>query len=133
MVMPELELAALSAALLFTAAIIWIFSKWRHRQKVAVRKIAPPKPKSYAAVGIRPNARACSAVRVLYGKRFLANDAPAVPVIGCRIRPCPCRYIHYADRRAEDRRAQFGIGESVHRAAGTERRRTERRRFAVSV
>ncbi len=128
-----LGLAALSAALLVAAALIFLLQKWRHRKRQMARRHAHLKPKSYAAVGIRPHARACIAVRTYYKKRFLAEEAPAIPVAGCTVRPCPCRYIHYVDRRVEDRRSTFGIIDRWHDTAGTERRRGDRRHAPASV
>lgn len=85
--------------------------------------------KAYPAVGIRYNLLACRAVQKYYDQRFLARDAPTLPVPGCTVRPCPCRYVHYSDRRAgEERRAQYGIHRSMNTNLSSERRRSNERR-----
>lgn len=119
--------------LLVVAAIIFLVQKRPHHQPAVVHRVASPKPKNqstaknYSAVGIRPHLLACKAVQEYYGKRFLVGHAPMVPVAGCTIRSCPCRYEHFADRRTDDdRRAEFGI-RNARNIAGTERRRNDRR------
>ena len=46
----------------------------------------------------------CTPVAPLVGQRFLAEDAPRIPVEGCTNPDCRCRYVHYRDRRTESRR-----------------------------
>jgi hypothetical protein len=36
--------------------------------------------------------------------RFLSGEAPPLPLPGCTAPRCLCRYAHYEDRRARDRR-----------------------------
>lgn len=70
----------------------------------------------------------CGLVAQLSGRRFLSADAPLLPLPGCVVRPCRCRYVHHADRRAEDRRFPFGVRQGAPAATHTERRRGERRK-----
>jgi hypothetical protein len=85
----------------------------------------------YHAVAIRIQPYACDAARQLEGRRFLASDAPRLPLPDCDRDRCDCRFQHYADRRSHrDRRSPFGSGGT---ASGTgtfeqERRRTDGRR-----
>ena len=59
----------------------------------------------WSAVRIAPDNEACPKVMALRDKRFLARDAPALPLKGCtRSGACNCSYRHYADRRAGPRR-----------------------------
>ncbi len=47
----------------------------------------------------------CEAVNALANIRYLADDAPMLPVAGCSNRAdCRCRYQHFDDRRTEARR-----------------------------
>ena len=47
----------------------------------------------------------CEAVEALANVRYLADEAPMLPVAGCDCRPdCRCRYQHFDDRRTEARR-----------------------------
>jgi len=47
----------------------------------------------------------CAAVDALTNVRYLADEAPMLPVPGCECRPdCRCKYQHFDDRRTEARR-----------------------------
>ena len=82
----------------------------------------------WSAVRIAPDGEACAKARALNNKRFLARDAPALPLKGCtRSVACNCTYRHYVDRRAGARReAGPSAGRSVR--APVERRATRGRR-----
>lgn len=114
------ELLTLSVALILAAVVVMRFQR-------ATRTQADSQLKSFRAVGIRTATGACSAVRNYGGKRFLGKEAPKLPVAGCSAKPCLCRYIHFADRRAEDRRVQYGVMNRFNNEAGFERRRHDRR------
>jgi hypothetical protein len=59
----------------------------------------------WSAVRIAPGGEACAKAGALHDKRFLARDAPALPLKGCtRSAACTCIYRHYVDRRAGARR-----------------------------
>ena len=64
-------------------------------------------------------------------KRFLSSEAPLLPLDGCTLRNCQCRYVHYEDRRERDRRNLYShTMASAPAFAGQERRsRTDRRQF----
>ena len=81
----------------------------------------------YHAVGIVPGLCACDAVRLLGKQRYLAREAPALPVKGCTERDCSCHYKHFDDRRGAPRRASDRIGPPGV-WTGTERRRSRGRR-----
>lgn len=85
----------------------------------------------YHAVTIRYAAKACSAAKDLEGHRFLATAAPRLPLPGCDLDHCECRFQHYDDRRSgRDRRSPFASGGTAT-ATGKfelERRQSEERR-----
>ncbi len=91
------------------------------------------KPRSYAAVSVRPSAKgACRAAKLVTGQRFLTDQAPKLPLEDCDSARCDCRYIHYSDRRQEQRRdidvgisSRFFFGEERRQSAG--RRATDRK------
>jgi hypothetical protein len=60
----------------------------------------------YHCVSIRFGPNCCQQVRAIDGQRFLAGSAPQLPLPGCEAASCDCRYVHYDDRRAEERRSQ---------------------------
>lgn len=80
----------------------------------------------YHAVSIEPGARACAEARKTDGKRFLASTAPMLPLRGCSLSTCQCRYSHHNDRRSQrDRRVNFAnphAHSKVDRRAGGGRR-----------
>ncbi|NCF25196.1 MAG: hypothetical protein GWP60_11705 [Gammaproteobacteria bacterium] len=91
----------------------------------------PKNIERYHAVSIKPGAYACRAANEITGKRFLASEAPSMPLPGCDAAKCDCHFIHHKDRRAgKDRRSPFTSG-GVAAATGSfpgERRKGQDRR-----
>jgi hypothetical protein len=82
----------------------------------------------FGGVEILYRADACEAARALAGQRFLAKEAPALPLAGCTAK-CSCKFAKLADRRTDDRRfGQGGLGAALYneqnRRAARERRQT---------
>lgn len=81
----------------------------------------------YHAVIVTAGHPSCEAAKQLGTLRFLTREAPSLPLTGCDVRPCECRYSHYADRRTGlDRRVAIG-GKPPH---GLEERRLNHGRRA---
>jgi hypothetical protein len=54
------------------------------------------------AVSVVPGTSCCSAVREVAGKRYLSREGPpSLPVKGCPMVACTCRYRHHDDRRGK--------------------------------
>ena len=85
----------------------------------------------YHAVSVKPGAYACSAANNIAGQRFLASQAPTLPLPDCDADQCECHFMHHNDRRTgKDRRSPFTSG-GLAAATGTfsgERRRGDDRR-----
>ena len=80
------------------------------------------------AVSVVPGPAACPAIKNLGGKRFLASEAPRLPLPDCSSAwHCKCVYRHYADRRGGARRIEERIGLPGPRV-GVERREMRGRR-----
>jgi len=125
-----LDIFVLSALLIAVAALINHF----RRRRPAAGRSDNNSTHQYHAVAIAKNATACPAAALLIGRRFLSREAPPLPVAGCSTYPCRCRYLHYADRRADDRRFPFGVRKSSEPGAGdVERRRSDRRKSAEFI
>ena len=62
----------------------------------------------FGAVEIRIRNGACEAACVLEGQRFLAKDAPALPLPACDVPQCACTFVKLSDRRTDDRRWLHG-------------------------
>lgn len=62
----------------------------------------------FHAVSIRTGLIACDAARALQGERFLSDAAPLIPLKGCDVDACQCKFVHHADRRTgEERRSPY--------------------------
>jgi hypothetical protein len=73
-------------------------------------------------------------VNEIVGQRFLANEAPELPLPGCSAKKCECHFVHFRDRRSgRERRGPFGSGglaaatgkHAKERRQGGERRRKD--------
>lgn len=83
-------------------------------------------PRTFHAVTIVPARPCCKLVRRHGDTRYLTAEAPRLPLSGCRVAECRCRYMHHEDRRIEDRRNLFGI-DHVPMGIGVNRREQDRR------
>jgi hypothetical protein len=100
----------------------------------------PPKQKAQAAIVFRavelqPCTHPCEVAIAIAGKRFLAGEAPVLPLPGCRRSHCRCSYKKFDDRRASQRRdtslynvAAAKVREEGNRRVNIGRRATDRRR-----
>ena len=85
----------------------------------------------YRAVSVHCPSDGCAAAKALGEQRFLAREAPALPLPECDHATCTCSYAHHADQRAEDddRRDVHGLRTELYtRTAGAERRNRHGRR-----
>lgn len=110
----------------------WWFLRNRGTQQAAeqarLEKRVSQSNSEYHAVAIKSPANACEAARDLEGERFLATEAPKLPLPNCDRPDCKCRFQHYEDRRSgRDRRSPFASGGI---AAGTGAFDKERRESA---
>src|SRR5262249_13260690 len=78
----------------------------------------------WAAVSVvAGKAAGCAAARLLQGKRFLAAQAPRLPLADCSSPDsCTCLYKKYADRRAGPRRGEEESGRRRRVEPGKDRR-----------
>ncbi len=87
----------------------------------------------YRAASILASRCACDAVKIVEGKRFLAAQAPMLPLQDCSADRCTCRYVRHEDRRSSqgDRRALFSLQTDLYGIDGQpDRRRKQGRRRA---
>jgi hypothetical protein len=117
-----MELFLLLASLFIVAVAVY----WFRRKPVGYHP-AETRPRSnpYHAVAVKYPKDACAAVRQVEAKRFLTNEAPPLPLPNCTVKNCGCRFIHFNDRRDEDRRERVNIGhyDGVQRRSRQDRRR----------
>ena len=73
----------------------------KHKAKPSVGK---PENTKYHSVSIRLGGNACTAAKEIQGERFLASEAPHMPLPDCDVSDCQCRFVHFKDRRTKDDR-----------------------------
>ena len=116
---------------LFALSIVLLVT-WRKRSRggddvrAEAESVARAKKSPYHAVSVRIGESACLAAKTIEGKRFLAAEAPQLPLAECSSgKDCRCRFVHHEDRRAgRDRRSPFSPGST---GTGTWRLEQERR------
>ena len=99
-------------------------------RKGAVEKKRSPN-NTFLAVSINCGENACDPALTLTGQRFLVNEAPTFPLLGCNAINCNCKYAHHATRREhdEDRRAPSSLKTNLFEDSGyAEQRQGLRRR-----
>lgn len=106
----------------------------------AKRRQTPPAPAPrpqkaggrFSAVEIRTHGGGCRAARALRGQRFLAKDAPTLPLQGCTFGHCACTFTKLKDRRTEGRRLDFGTLHASMMLTTNRRTQKDRRRSSFS-
>ncbi len=88
----------------------------------------------YHCVEIIDDSEQCQNALNLKGKRFLSQEAPSLPLFGCKNSECRCHYMHFDDRRndSKGRRIDYGVTHELYGAFGEKNRRLNRasgRRF----
>jgi len=87
------------------------------------------KTSPYRGISIQHRTNACKAVKNIGGKRYLADVAPTLPIVGCSSKKCKCNYQQLEDRRTgEDRRFPSADFQGIY-SAEEHRKRKDRRQF----
>jgi hypothetical protein len=103
------------------------FGRYR-RSKISKRRSAKihAKAGSHPCVMISPCLGSCSTATEQRDRRYLAVDAPELPLTGCDAEQCNCRYKHYQDRREDtDRRFRLTQFNDINSKMGGEERRSD--------
>ena len=83
----------------------------------------PRKTTKWHAVSVVVQTSSCAAATLCRNVRYLATDAPRLPLPACdRAHECKCTFRHYEDRRASAKRRSDDVG-----AGGTTKPKVERR------
>jgi hypothetical protein len=102
-----------------------LLSRLRKRPE---RAPAEPAARPFQAISIYRGVPACTPAKRFSDYRFLAKDAPQLPLVGCTMaNTCQCRYLKHKDRRS-DRRRLMEFGASSRSFMGQERRQRGGRR-----
>jgi hypothetical protein len=120
-------IVGLVVALVSIAGAAW----WLVARRTRAPNTSPPPARAggrFGGVEIRARKGACRAARALEGQRFLAKNAPALPLPSCTAAKCTCRFTKLADRRTDGRRLeQGGLTASLFLAANRRSTRDRRR------
>lgn len=82
---------------------------------------------SAVAIQVPANAHACWAVARIGNRRFLARQAPKLPLPGCDCTQCHCYYENFDDRRQYQRRSSSASAVLPSHISNDRRSHTERR------
>ena len=126
--------------MLLLGVVLVLLLAWLLLRVAGLKKSSSPErrdrrtelPKSpYHAVSIRFPADACLAAKQTAGHRFLASEAPKLPLPACNSENCTCYFVHHKDRRSgKDRRSPF-VASNILGSTGAfryERRENDRRK-----
>ena len=128
-----MQIALILVLLFVGVAAFLIFRQPAQKKPTAGARSASTAPSSpYSSVSLMLPSNCCSAAQAFAGARFLKNEAPRLPLAGCTITQCKCRYKRHEDRREEDedRRAIHGLRAQMHALHTGEERRQRRGRRA---
>jgi hypothetical protein len=96
-----------------------LLSRLRKTPPVLAPKLAP---RPFQAISIYRGVHACPLAKRFSDHRFLAKDAPQLPLTGCTMTAtCQCRFLKHRDRRSDHRRF-LDFGTSQRSFIGQERR-----------
>jgi len=119
---------------IFCVAYYWYAmreSERRLKRLLESSEVALAKP-SYRCVKIEAGASACQHVQSLVAKPILVDDAPRLPLLGCNVAQCDCKFIRYDDRRSgEDRRTNAAEAAANAKIYADKRIRRDRRRASI--
>ncbi len=114
-----------------TLFIILPLCLWLNYRSKSTQRTSHKDTQQFHAVSIKPCANACTQVKKLKRKSFLASEVSQIPLTGCNAKACTCRYVHYKDRRdGENRRYPSGLASSI--LANKEQRFTDNDRRKLS-
>ncbi len=105
-----------------------LFSNGANQLNQATEKsINKNEPPPYRCVVIKTGTQTCEQVRALGSKPILLSEAPLLPLTGCNVRKCQCKFTRHDDRRMTDRRTFFGAAKEIIENHSNKRQRPDRR------
>jgi len=116
------------------AAYYWYAMRSAERrlnQMLEASEMSLAKP-SYRCVKIEAGEHACQQVQVHQTKPILVNDAPKLPLAGCNVAQCDCKFLRFDDRRSGDDRRNRGADAAVNAKIYADKRiRKDRRKASI--
>lgn len=93
--------------------------------KTSSTKFTPAR--QYKCVVIKAGLIACKQAEAMRDQRMLRDEAPVLPLAGCHIGECECKFLRYDDRRTDERRNDLYVSRSIFGGELDKREKTERR------
>ena len=125
----SVEIAVLCALLAAGAFYVFkpMFSIAGTRPQATARKNMSTTQQNYRAASLACDALACQAAREMRGQKFLASEAPHLPLRDCDKGQCNCHLAFHNDRRGSntERRSLQPSAADDERRASSGRRRTD--------
>ena len=129
---------------LILAAVLAVAYVWYAKRKVATRSGAMhtgvkhkkttktsatqfTPARQYKCVVIKAGLIACKQAEAMRDQRLLRDEAPVLPLAGCHIGECACKFLRYDDRRTDERRNDLYVSRSIFGGELDKREKTERR------
>jgi len=86
--------------------------------------------RKFPGVTVTSPLKCCDAIKVLHGKRILADQAPMLPLPTCSMPDqCRCKFQKHTDRRDDEEGRRFRFGQERDAwYAGSQRRKSRGRR-----
>lgn len=113
----------------FCVTALAVFFSWQRKRPATARKehtegVVPP----YHGVSVIAEKVGCAGARAIRERRYLAREAPRLPLPDCDAATCHCRYSHFDDRRAGERRKRRAMPREFDADAGRPENRNKRDR-----
>jgi len=105
-----------------------LFGRLGKNKSTPAKGSGAPALRPFQSISIHHGTVCCASAKKVDGYRFLAKNAPQLPLSECTMRAtCKCRYVKHDDRRSGSRRyGEFGLKQALFSAE--ERRRSKGRR-----
>ena len=89
----------------------------------------------FHGVSVKVGPHPCHPIQEISGRRFLPEEAPPLPLVGCDQQKCQCAYSHHGDRRDQENRRSGGgtFGGFTPTVPGGNRRAKARERRALAA
>jgi hypothetical protein len=119
--------------LLAVIAVAAWYLLWRGRRRSTTadpRRISRPSAAGAdrSRIRLRPGPGACAPARQQAGHRIPTSEMPRLPLPGCRVQVCRCRFEEVYERRSGERRKQRDRRQTIrYDEAGGDRRKKDRR------
>jgi len=118
---------AITGVLIAAAAAAYWFRTRRGAAHAPRARETRPRTE-FSSAEIRLSRDACESARALKGRRFLAKEAPALPLPHCSAPRCSCSFVKLPDRRTDDRRLEHeGLIASMFLTTNRRQKRGRRR------